>query len=161
MGLFDQQRIEDPKKWRSHYSFEGALLLGLSWEAPGTLQLVMSVTKGPDHPSMSGLTDAAKSALPKDARLATVRATFSGVRGFRWLGHHAALAQLKEMVGTLGRLDVLEVERKPVWETDWWKTPSPPFEHQGEARERWHATIASNDFAAEWFCDATSLREGG
>lgn len=140
MPIFNQQRLEDPEKWKSHYSFGGALLLGLSFETPGQLALALSATKGTNHPALAGLNDIARSALPRDAFLSTVRISCSGVRELDWTGNPAVLSAARERGGNFGAIRSLEVAKA-----------------DGGG---WTGVLTGDEFELEWTCDAASLREG-
>lgn len=160
MGLFDIQKVEDPVKWRAHYEFGGALLLGLTWELPGSLGIVMTASKSPGHPGLAGLSETARRAIPADALLTTVRISCTGVRGFGWIARPRALADLKDAIGAFGRVDKFEMNRLTMAEKSLWPDAPPPYEFEEEARDLWHGLMAGHDYAVQWFCDLASLREG-
>ena len=160
MGLFDQQRIEDPQKWRAHYEFSGALLLGVTFEMPGKLNLVLSAAKSVSHPGLAPLSSVARKAIPPDALLTTVRITCDGVRGLGWIGRPAALKELHEAIGAFGRIDRLDVTRLSIGERTLWPDAPPPFEYQDAPRDLWHVLLASQDYGLQWFSETAGLREG-
>lgn len=160
MPLFDQQRIDDPAKWRSHYAFGGALLLGFTMEAPGQMSIVMTANKSGAHPGLAGLGEVAKLVLPKEAFVATVRISCSGVRGLSWVGRPAALAELKEGSGSYGRIETFDVARQLMPENALCPAAPKPFVAGDKPLDLWHGTLSSQDFAIRWYCDAASLREG-
>ncbi len=160
MPLFDQQRIDDPAKWRAHYAFGGALLLGFTMEAPGQMSIVMTANKSGAHPGLVGLGEVAKMVLPKEAFVATVRISCSGVRGLSWAGRPAALSELKEGSGAYGRIEVFEVAKQVVPENELWPAAPKPFAAGEKPLDLWRGTLASRDFAIQWSCDAAILREG-
>ncbi|KAF0245210.1 MAG: hypothetical protein FD180_1757 [Planctomycetota bacterium] len=160
MPLFEQQKIDDPAKWRAHYAFGGALLLGFAMEAPGRLSIVMTATKSGAHPALVGLGDVAKSVLPKEAFVATVRVSCSGVRGLDWIGRPGSLSDLKESTGAYGRVETFEVAKLAIPEKDLWPGVPQPFVAADKPLDLWHGRLASRDFAIQWFCEAASLREG-
>lgn len=160
MGLFDQQRIEDPQKWRAHYEFGGALLISLAWELPGQLSATLSAAKSGAHPGLAGLPPVARKALPADALLTTVRISCTGVRGFGWIGRPDALRELHDAAGTYGRVERFELTRMPISERTLWPDAPGPFQYDEAPRELWHILLASHDYGIQWFAETASLREG-
>ncbi|MCE9580915.1 MAG: hypothetical protein K8T20_00205 [Planctomycetes bacterium] len=160
MPLFDQQRIDDPAKWRSHYAFGGALLLGFTMEAPGQLSIVMTANKSGMHPALAGLGEMAKNVLPRDAFHATVRISCSGVRGLGWIGRTKALSDLKAAIGAFGRVEAFEVKKLAIAEKDLWPDVPAPFVAAAAPLDLWHGILSGTDFALQWFCELASLREG-
>lgn len=160
MPLFDQQRIDDPAKWRSHYAFGGAVLLGFGLEAPGQLSLVMTARKSGAHPALAALPEAARAVLPAGAFHVTLRVSCTGVRGLSWVGRPAAMGALKEAGGSLGAVESFEVTRATAAERDLWPAPPAPFSPAAAPLELWRGVLAGREFAMQWFCEAASLREG-
>ncbi len=160
MPLFDQQRIDDPAKWRSHYAFGGATLLGFTMEAPGQLSIVMTANKSGAHPALVSLGDVAKLVLPKEAFVATVRISCAGVRGLTWAGRPRELSGMKEQSGAFGKIEAFEVVKRVMSEKDACPDAPKPFAPGSTPTELWHGLIASKDFAIRWSCDSASLREG-
>ena len=160
MPLFDQQKIDDPAKWRAHYAFGGALLLGYAMEAPGQLSIVMTATKSGAHPALAGLSEFARQVLPKDAFVATVRVSCSGVRGLTWIGRTKPLAESKETTGAFGRVEKFEVAKLAIPEKEIWPGVPAPFIAAEKPLDLWHGILAGHEFALQWFCDAAILREG-
>lgn len=159
MGLFLEQRLESPEKWKSHYSFGGALLVGLQWEGPAVLTLTLSATKSGSHPGLAGLSEVVRTALPPESLLSTVKITCGNVRAIRWVGRPAPLAELKEEIGAFGRLDLFVIEKQKIVEADIWPDVPGPFEGEKEGVELWHGALSSHDFALQWMCETAFLRE--
>lgn len=160
MPLFDQQRLEDPAKWRAHYEFGGALLLGFTMEAPGLLSLVLSVNRSGTHPALAGLGEVARRVLPREAFVATARISCLGVRGMGWIGRPKSLSDLKEGIGTYGRVEQFRMTKLPITESALWPDAPPPFVAGAKPLDLWHGMLSSHDFALQWFCDSAMLREG-
>jgi hypothetical protein len=160
LPLFDQQKIDDPAKWRAHYAFGGALLLGYAMEAPGQLSVVLTATKSGTHPALAGLSDIARQVLPKDAFVATVRVSCTGVRGLTWTGRPKLLSDSKETTGSFGRVETFEVVKATLPEKDLWPGVPAPFVAAGQPLDLWRGTLAGREFALQWFCESSSLREG-
>ncbi|MCC6740740.1 MAG: hypothetical protein IT452_16985 [Planctomycetia bacterium] len=160
MPLFDQQRIDDPAKWRSHYAFGGAVLLGFGLEAPGQLSVALRARKSGAHPGLASLPEAARALLPAGAFLVNLRVSCAGVRGLSWLGRPAAMSAQKEAGGILGAVETFEVTRATAAERDLWSAAPAPFSPDAAPVQLWRGVLAGRDFAMQWFCEAASLREG-
>jgi hypothetical protein len=160
LPLFDQQKIDDPAKWREHYAFGGALLLGYAMEAPGQLSIVMTATKSGAHPALVLLPEVARQVLPKDAFLATVRVSCLGVRGLTWVGRTKVLSASRETSGAYGRVDRFDVAKLSIPEKDLWPGGPSPLAADDKPLDLWRGIIAGHDFALQWHCESASLREG-